>query len=159
MHTHAQTMHKCMGARLHIFCTHAFTDLHENWFGSLYLKISPHLADSIPIDKMSQNKKVFRHMTDIFVFRNYLGPSISDIFQTSWTHFRHLPPDGLRNFQAPSKHLPDIFQTPLRAPQETFKFTDIWPIKWQRLKSSVHYEPRNCKMRSVKSFVGHPVVA
>ena len=111
-----------------------------------------------PMDKMSQNKQVFRHMTDIFVFRNYLGPSISNTFKTSWTHFRHLP-DGLKNFQTPSKHLPDIFQTPLRAPQETLKFTDIWPIKWQRLKSSVHYELRNCKMKSVKSFPGHPVVA
>ena len=29
--------------------------------------------------------------------------------------------------------------------------------KCQRLNYLVHYEPRNCKMKSVKSFVGHPV--
>ena len=80
-----------------------------------------------PMDKMSQNTQVFRHMTDIFVFRNYLGPSISNTFQTSWTHFRHLP-DGLKTFQTPSRHLQDIFQTPSRAPQETLKISDIWPI-------------------------------
>ena len=76
---------------------------------------------------MSQNRQVFRHMTDIFVFRNYLGPSISNTFQTSWTHFRHLP-DGLKTFQTPSRLLPDIFQPPSRAPQETLKISDIWPI-------------------------------
>ena len=29
--------------------------------------------------------------------------------------------------------------------------------KGQRLKSSVHYELRNCKIKSEKSFAGHPV--
>ena len=41
----------------------------------------------------------------------------------------------------------DNFQQPMERAVE----------KCQSLKSSVHYEPRNCKMKSVKSFAGHPV--
>ena len=73
---------------------------------------------------MSQNRQVFRHMTDIFVFRNYLDPSISNTFQTSWTHFRHLP-DGLKTFQTPSRHLPDTFESPTRNFKNFRHLTDI----------------------------------
>ena len=30
--------------------------------------------------------------------------------------------------------------------------------KCPRLKSLVHYEPRNCKIKTVMSFAGHPVL-
>ena len=65
---------------------------------------------------MSQNKQVFRHVTDIFFFRNYLGPSIShlpnflDTFQTPSRQTKKLPD----TIQTPSRHLPDTFESPTR---------------------------------------------